>query len=510
MSLADKQQGSGGLVSLVGAGPGDPGLITVRGLERLRQADVVIYDRLANEALLAEAPVAARRIFAGKAATNHSLNQDQINALLVEHGRAGRRVVRLKGGDPFVFGRGGEEAEALAAAGVRFEVVPGVTSAIAAPAYAGIPVTHRDYTPAFTVVTGHEDPAKDESTIPWQALADGPDTLVFLMGVAHLEAIAGHLLRAGRPLATPVAVIRRGTWPDQQVVRGSLDTIVERARAVGLTAPAVTVVGRVTTLAPVLAWFQPGGLSGKRVLVTRARHQASALSALLESYGAQAIEFPAIRIFPAEDYTELDGALARAGDYHWVCFTSVNAVAAIGDRLAAAGRAWTDLGPHLAAIGPATAAALVEHGVRAEYVPERFLAQAVAEGLPAAPGSRVLLARADIADARLVEALRARGLVVDQFVAYRTVISGEDAVGLRGMLARGEIDIVTFASSSTVRNLCAALGDDASTLLDTVCVACIGPVTAETARQAGLTPRVVATTHTIPGLVAALREYIGS
>jgi uroporphyrinogen III methyltransferase/synthase len=325
----------GGLVSLVGAGPGDPDLITVKGLQRLQQAEVVIYDRLANEALLEAVPAAALRIFAGKAPGAHALSQDAINALLVEHGLAGRRVVRLKGGDPYVFGRGGEEAEVLAAAGLRYEVIPGVTSAIAAPAAAGIPVTHRDLTPAFTVVTGHEEPSKDSSTVPWHALALGATTLVFLMGVGRLELIVERLIAEGRPPETPAAVIRRGTWPDQQVVKGTLADIALRVAEVGLSAPAVTVVGAVVALQESLGWSLRGPLTGRTVLVTRAREQASSLSSLLRSYGATPIEFPAIRIEPADDYTPLDAALVSLPAYGWACFTSVNAVAAVDRRLRA-------------------------------------------------------------------------------------------------------------------------------------------------------------------------------
>ncbi|HEY8283366.1 MAG TPA: uroporphyrinogen-III C-methyltransferase [Chloroflexota bacterium] len=497
-----------GLVSLVGAGPGDPDLITVKGLRRLRDAEVVVYDRLANDALLQQTPPDAELIFAGKGPGDHALSQEEINALLVEKGKAGKRVVRLKGGDPFVFGRGGEEAEALAGAGIPFEVVPGVTSAIAAPAYAGIPVTHRDFTPAFTVVTGHEDPAKGESTVPWEALAAGPDTLVFLMGVGHLEAIGARLITSGRASTTPVAVVRRGTWPDQQVVLGTLGTIAEDAALAGLTAPAVTVVGRVAGLAPTLAWFQ-GPLSGKTILVTRAREQAGALSARLRSFGARVIEFPAIRIEPAADYSDLDAALADSARFDWICFTSVNAVAAIDERLRALGNSWADLGAvRMAAIGPATARALRAKGAEVAYMPDTFLADAVAAGLPDAEGARVLLARADIADRRLVEGLERRGARVEQYVAYRTVPGDEDAPALRQALATGAVDIVTFTSSSTVRNLCQALGGDVATLLSGLTVACIGPVTADTARECGLVPTIVAEEHTIGGLVEAIRGHL--
>ncbi len=498
-----------GFVSLVGAGPGDPGLITVKGLQRLREAEVVVYDRLANEDLLQEAPNSALLIFAGKQPGSHALSQRQINDLLVQHGQAGRRVVRLKGGDPFVFGRGGEEAEALVDAGIRYEVVPGVTSAIAAPAYAGIPVTHRDLTTAFTVVTGHEDPEKAVSAIPWQSLAVGPDTVVFLMGIGQLEEIASRLTGAGRDASTPVAVVRRGTWPDQQVVLGTLANIASKVRDAGIEPPAVAVVGQVAGLAGKLHWFRPPALAGKCVLVTRSREQASALTSLLRSLGASVLEYPAIRILPAEDYAELDAALRQSDRYRWICFTSVNAVAAVDRRLQELGLDWSDLSlSGVAAIGPATRDALVARGARVDYVPEQFVAEAIGRDMPDVAGARFLLARADIADQRLVDALAVRGAYVEQFTAYRTVMSGEDAGAVREALRSRTIDVVTFTSSSTVRNLCAALGDGAREMLATTVVACIGPVTAATARDLGLAPAVVAAEHTIPGLVEAIEERL--
>jgi uroporphyrinogen III methyltransferase/synthase len=386
-------------------------------------------------------------------------------------------------------------------------VVPGVTSAIAVPAYAGIPVTHRDLTTAFTVVTGHEDPLKGDSTVPWDALAKGPDTLIFLMGVGRLGSICTRLIASGRSPLTPVSVVRRGTWPDQQMVQGTLDSITEQVSLAGLTAPAVTVVGQVAALSDRLAWHA-GPMTGKSILVTRARDQASALSARLRSFGAQVVEFPAIRIEPAEDYAALDAALGDANLYDWACFTSVNAVAAVDARLGAVGKTWAALDrAKVAAIGPATARSLADLGVTVSYMPDEFLAEAVALGLPEAEGSRILLARADIADRRLVDGLTARGARVDQFIAYRTLPSDEDAPALRSSLEAGEIDIVTFTSSSTVRNLCLALGRDHVSLLSRSSIACIGPVTAGTAREFGLSPTLEAAEHTIDGLVSAIREY---
>jgi uroporphyrinogen III methyltransferase/synthase len=361
------------------------------------------------------------------------------------------------------------------------------------------------------VVTGHEDPEKGASAIPWQALASGPDTIVFLMGVGQLEEICSRLAGAGRSASTPVAVVRRGTWPDQQVVLGTLVDIAEKVQEAGITPPAVAVVGKVASLANTLYWYRPSALAGRLVVVTRARDQASALSTLLEARGARVLEFPAIRILPAERYDDLDDALLHSTRYHWICFTSVNAVAAVQGRLAEVGRDWIALQQsRIAAIGPATREALEARGVRVDYMPERFLADEIARGLPDVEGACILLARADIADHRLVEALRASGARVDQFIAYRTVTAGEDAGDLREALQSGAIDVVTFASSSTVRNFCTSLGDDASALLAGTVVACIGPVTAATAGSLGLHPAVVAAEHTIPGLVEAIEEYLSS
>jgi uroporphyrinogen III methyltransferase/synthase len=509
-SAATPQAARPGVVYLVGAGPGDPDLITVKGLRLLRQADVIVYDRLANPLLLEEARPDAELIYVGKEATHHARPQDEINALLVERGRRGQIVVRLKGGDPFVFGRGGEEAEALVAAGVRFEVVPGVTSAIAVPAYAGIPVTHRDYTTTFTVVTGHADPTTGASQVPWASLAAGGGTLVFLMGVQSLPGIAERLLAAGLSTATPAATIQWGTMPAQRVVAGTLGTIAARVRAAGLGPPAVTVVGAAAGLHESLAWLERRPLAGRRVLVTRAQAQASSISALLRSRGAEPLEFPVIEIAPAADYSGLDTALAAAGRYEWAIFTSANAVDAVGERLHAAGTTWAAFqGVRVCAIGPKTAAKLRAAECAVEVVPRRFVAEAILEELPPVDGQRVLLARADIADRRLADGLRERGALVDEYVAYRTLVSDQGDDEVRRLLLAGDVDVVTFASSSTVRNLRAVLGEDgfARALQGTI-IACIGPITAATARELGLTPHVVAATHTIEGLLEALEDYV--
>ncbi|MBI5285838.1 MAG: uroporphyrinogen-III C-methyltransferase [Chloroflexi bacterium] len=511
----------GGFVSLVGAGPGDPDLITVGGAARLAAAEVVVYDRLANPALLSHARADAELIYVGKLPDRHTLTQDEINALLVEQGLAGKRVVRLKGGDPFVFGRGGEEAEALIAACVAFEVVPGVTSAIAAAAYAGIPVTHRTLASSFAVVTGHEDPSKDVSSIDWPHLATGVDTLVFLMGTARLGEIAARLIEHGRPASTPAAVIEWGTLPRQRTATGTLETIAAVVRAEGIEHPAVTVVGDVAALRGQLRWFDRRPLFGKRVLVTRTRQQASELCRALSAQGAEPVELPTLEIVPSYDQGELAEAIAHlhSSAFAWVVFTSENAVDLFIGHLRDAGLdARAFVRSRIAAIGPGTAEALSRAGLRADLVPEKFVAEGLLEAfaLRVMRGQRVLLPRAEGAREVLVEGLEEMGAHVHELTLYRAAVPAEpDTEGLR-RLRDGEIDVVTFASSSSVRNLVEMLrgraesrkqraeGGDALAPLRRVVIAAIGPVTAAAVREAGLDPEVVAERYSIDGLVAAL------
>lgn len=495
-----------GIVYLVGAGPGDPGLLTRRGEALLRRAEVVVFDRLAAPALLELAPPTAERVYVGKQPGRHALPQAAINDLLVARGRAGRVVVRLKGGDPFVFGRGGEEALALRAAGVTYEVVPGVTSAVAAPAYAGIPVTHRGLASSVTIATGHEDPTRPASSLDWSSLARGADTLVLLMGVEHVAEIASQLMRAGRRADEPAALVRWGTTAEQETLLATLGTIAAQSAERGLQPPAVLVIGAVAGLADQLAWFERRPLSGRRVLVTRAREQASGLSERLAELGAEPVEFPAIRIRPLEDPASLDRALGQLRAFDWVVFTSANGVRAAFERLDLLGldaRAFS--AARVAAIGPATAEALRERGLRADFVPSAFTSQAMLAELAPRIGSerRVLLLQADVAPRALADGLAASGAVVENVVAYRTEpdASGRDEVQQR--LEAGSIDFVTFTSSSTVRNLVAALGGSVGPLAGPT-IACIGPVTAATARELGLRVDLVAAVHTIDGLIEAL------
>ncbi|HUS83178.1 MAG TPA: uroporphyrinogen-III C-methyltransferase [Dehalococcoidia bacterium] len=501
-----------GRVWLVGAGPGDPRLITIAGIDVLSRAEVVVYDRLVSPLLVDLAPTNAERIFVGKHPTEKDasgFSQQQINDLLVAKAREGKRVVRLKGGDPFVFGRGGEEAEALAAAGIPFEIVPGVSSAIAAPAYAGIPLTHRRMSSSFTVVTGHEDPDKAESAIDWERVAKGADTLVILMGGANLGEIMKRLAECGRAPDEPVAVVRWGTTPDQRVVAGSIADVAVRVAEAGLTPPLVTVVGPVVRLRDTLRWFDNRPPFGKRVLVTRAAEQAGVLSHALAETGAEPIELPAIEIVPRIDRKALRQAFDRldAAEYDWLVFSSVNGVDIFFDELHRQEKDARALGrARVCAIGPATAIQLVRHGVHADLLPVRYLAEGVVEALSAQDmtGKRVLWPRARGARRALVVGLERLGATVDELPLYSAAVPKEVDAEAMSRLRAGEVDVVTFASSSAVRNLLKMLGGD-RTLLEKPLMACIGPITAATARRAGLRVDVEAPEHTVEGLLSALR-----
>lgn len=500
-----------GLVVLVGAGPGDAELITLAGARWLSDAEVVVYDRLANPALLDLAPATAQRVYVGKGRQGQAMTQEQINALLVELGRAGRRVVRLKGGDPFLFGRGGEEAAALAAAGVPFRVVPGVTAAAGATAYAGIPLTDRTLASSVALVTGQEDPSREQSRVNWSALA-GIDTVVFYMGVKNLPEIAERLMAAGKSGRTPTAIIERGTTAGQRVVSATLATIVEAASRERVGPPSLIVVGEVVKLRERFDWRSAMPLAGQTILVTRSRQQASALVRRLAELGAEVIEAPTIAIEPPTDFAPIDAALRRLAEYDTVCFTSANGVEAFFARAMKLGLDARALaGRRVAAVGAATAAALRERFLLADLIPEAYTADALADALTALgdlAGRRVLLARADIARASLREALLTAGAAVDDVPFYRTVRPPALAPAAEQALRQGRADWVTFTSSSTVENflaLLASLGDaDPAELLRSVRLASIGPVTSDTMRKRGLSVAAEADPHDVPHLVEAI------
>jgi uroporphyrinogen III methyltransferase/synthase len=502
---------SAGIVYLIGAGPGDPGLITVKGLECLEKADAVVYDYLANEQLLGHIKEGAEKIYVGKKGGDHTLPQDQINDLIIARAKAGKSVARLKGGDPFIFGRGGEEAEELARAGIPFEIVPGVTSAIAAPAYAGIPLTHRDFTSTVAFITGHEDPTKGESKIAWDKISTGIGTLVFLMGVGNLGRIARELMKNGRDPETPVALIRWGTLPEQETVLGTLSNIGEVARARKLKPPVIILVGEVVALRDKLNWFETLPLFGKKILVTRAREQASDLSERLRALGAIPVEFPTIGILPPESWADVDHGLQQMMMYDWIIFTSANGVKFLVDRLLALGRDVRNLkGPRVCAIGPKTAEALEALKIRVNFVPQEYRAEAILEGLQKEKlkGKNILIPRARVARDVLPEELRKAGAAVDVVEVYQTVLPKENVSKIRELLKKGEISAVTFTSSSTVSNFAEMLGKEkARALTAGIPVASIGPITAEKARELGIKTAVMPAEYTIPALVQALAEH---
>jgi uroporphyrinogen III methyltransferase/synthase len=506
---------SGGIVYLVGAGPGDPGLMTRRSLELIEQADAILYDRLIPQCALDGARPEAELRYVGKEPGAAALAQEDIAALLVQLAREGKQVVRLKGGDPFVFGRGGEEAEVLAAAGVAFEVVPGVTAGVAAPAYAGIPVTHRNAASAVAFVTGHEDPEKgtvrvrpsrtpparqSESALDWEALARFPGTLVLYMGVKNLPLVAARLIAAGRDPLEPAAVIERGTHPGQRTLLDTLTGLPARVQAEGIRPPSITVIGPVASLHDTIGWLERRPLHGAVVAVTRARAQASGLAARLTGLGAEVIEAPAIRIEPRPLEGELLAAVSRIREYVLVCLTSPNGVRLLFKALADVGQDARALaGAAVAAIGPGTAGELERHGIRADVVPERFVAEGLVEALQGVPvdGRRVLVARAAEARSVLPDALRERGAEVDDVALYDTRAERLDD-GSRERLARASH--VTFTSSSTVRFFLEAGGEVPAGAR----LVSIGPVTSGTARELGLHVDVEASRHDIDGLVDAL------
>ena len=494
-----------GMVFLVGAGPGDYRLITLKAVECLKKADVVVYDRLADDRILRWAKNDAEMIYVGKASANHTMKQGDINQLLADKAKEGKCVVRLKGGDPFVFGRGGEEALLLKEQGVPFEIVPGVTSAISVPAYAGIPVTHRAVATSFAVVTGHEDPTKVESSMRWDKLATATDTLVFLMGVENLPYITKQLVDNGRAADTPAAVIRWGTKPEQRTLVTTLGSAADDVKRNGIKPPAIFIVGDVVKLRKELAWFDAldnRPLFGKTVLVTRSRPQASKMTEKLEAMGARVIELPAIRIDdPADNYEAVDAAISLIASYDWLIFTSVNGVDRFFDRLFAANKDARDLtGAHFAAIGKATADRLKKYGILADIVPKEYRAEGVIEALKneLAPGERVLIPRAQEAREILPESLREYGAIVDVVPVYETKEADVDPAEVKKMLAAGEVDFATFASGSTVRNLVKIIGD--ASLLKKTKVVAIGPITADTCKELGIAVEAMPDEYTINAL----------
>src|SRR5688500_2479717 len=502
---------SKGSVYLVGAGPGDAGLLTLRGAELLKRADVVVYDALVNKELLRLAPKTAEIIYGGKRSKEHAIPQDVLNQLLIQKAKEGKTVVRLKGGDPYIFGRGGEEAEELHGAHIPFEVVPGVTSITAAANYAGIPITHRSHSSSFTVVTGHEDPTKPETTVDWAWLAKEPGTKVILMGVERIRQISAELTRHGLSADTPVGMVRWGTRGRQSSIAGTLGTIADLVEKENFGAPAITIIGDVVKMRSKLNWFERRPLFGQRIVVTRTREQASQLSDQLHELGAEVLEIPTIRTEEPQNKSDLMEAMLGIGGYDWIVFTSPNGVTAFFNYFF---RGFDDIRAlgnlRIAAVGPATAAKVKELHLRVDAMPEEYLASKITKAISSfetVENLRILLMRAEIANEELPMELEALGAIVDDVACYRTVPETEDQNGAAERLLEGGADWITFTSSSTVENFHARFDlPKLKQQFPTIRIASIGPETTKTLHALGIKPDVEAREHNIPGLVKALQQ----
>ena len=499
------------IVYLVGSGPGDPGLITVKGLECIKKADVIVYDYLVNSVLLRNARKDVELIYVGKKGNQHTMEQDDINQLLVDKANENKIVTRLKGGDPYVFGRGGEEAIVLKDNNIAFEVVPGITAAIASPNYAGIPVTHRTCTSTFGLITGHEDPTKDQSDVDWEKLSTGLGTLTFYMGIKNLPNIVNQLIKHGRSKDTPVAVIRWGTTTHQETVTGTLSTIVKIAK--DIKPPAITIVGEVVNLRDQLNWFESRPLFGKTIIVTRSRDQASVFSDQLIELGANVLEYPTINITDPDDFGPLDRELENLGSTDWLIFTSVNGVDAFFNRIFELGRDVRDLkGVKICSIGPSTTERIKGFHVSIDCQPPKYVAESVVEALKKVEeikGKRFLMPRTDIARSYIPQELEKLGAEVSDIVAYKTVLATDGDNIVLDKLKDGEVDIVTFTSASTVKNFVKIIGEDnLSAFKNNVQFASIGPITNESAEEMDIDISIKAEEYTIPGLVQAIVEKV--
>jgi uroporphyrinogen III methyltransferase/synthase len=500
---------SAGKVYIVGAGPGDPKLLTLKGKDCLEMSDVIIYDYLANEMLLSYARVDAEKIYVGKRCGEKTYSQERINELMISKSREGKIVTRLKGGDPFIFGRGGEEAEELAKAGIPFEIVPGVTSAIAAPAYAGIPLTHRDYTSTVALITGQEDPTKG-SRIDWDKISTGIDTLVFFMGSKNLPFIVRKLIENGRDRKTPVALIRWGTRAEQNTIVGNLENIIEIASEKGFGPPGIIVVGDVVSLRKRLNWFEKKPLFGRRIIITRARGQSREFSELLQLYGAEVIEFPTIEIIPPKSWEGMDRAISRIEDYEFIILTSVNSVKPFIERLKINKRDIRDLkGIRLVAIGPKTAKEVEGYGLSLYLIPDEYRAESIIDaiGKEEMKGKKILIPRAEVAREILPDELRRMGAAVDVVPAYRTLKPKADLDWIKRLFFDKKVSAITFTSSSTLKNFMEMFGEDSKELLKGVVIACIGPITARTADGLGIKTDVMPKDYTTSALTEALVDY---
>ncbi len=499
-----------GKVYLVGAGPGDPGLLTLKGQQCLALADVVIYDYLANPLLLGHAPLEAEKIYVGKVRGDHSLPQGETNALLAEKAAAGLQVVRLKGGDPYIFGRGGEEAAYLKQRGIPFEVVPGVTAGFAAAAYAGIPLTHRDVTTSLALLTGHERPERKLSSLDWEKLATGLGTLIFYMGLTNLELISEELKAHGRDPQTPVAIVQWATLPRQRTLVGTLETIVADVAREGIEPPAVIVIGEVVKYREELRWYDNLPLFGKRFLITRPRAQAAVFVQQLQQQGAETICIPTIEIAPPQDLRPMDQAVQQIGSFDSLILTSANGVDAFFERLTVNELDVRSLaGVQIVAVGPKTAQAIEQRGLRPDLIPVRYQAEGLVEELLAqgVKGKRFLYPRAEIARTLIIDSLKAAGAEIVAPVAYRTIRPTGKEEMIRHLLSAGELDAICFSSSSTFDNLLAMFGDELHELQGRAEFFSIGPVTSKTIRKHGFKVALEPEKSTLDDLVAAMVEY---
>jgi len=501
---------SKGKVYLIGAGPGDPGLLTLKGRECLERADVVIYDYLANPVLLALAPQGTEQIYVGKTRGKHSIPQDEINQLLVDRAGQGKQVTRLKGGDPYIFGRGGEEAAFLRRHGIPFEVIPGVTAGFAAAAYAGIPLTHRDVTTSLAMLTGHERPDRSLSSLDWDKLANGIGTLIFYMGMTNLKLICSELIRHGRPAETPVAVVQWATLPRQRTLVGTLETISEAVVKNGIEPPAVIIIGEVVRYREELRWYDNLPLFGRCFLLTRPREQADSFARQLQQQGAETICIPTIEIAPPEDWQPLDNALQQLDTFDSLILTSANGVDSLFTRLSVQQLDVRSLaGIQIVAVGSKTAQAIEQHGVRPDLIPQDFRAEGILEALLAqgVDGKRFLYPRAEVVRPLLMESISAAGGTVIAPVAYRTIRPAKGEEMIRHLLGSKEIDAICFSSSSTFDNLQAMLGDDLHSLLADTKLFSIGPLTSATIRKHGCDVALEPETSTLDDLVTAMVGY---
>ncbi len=497
-----------GTVYIVGSGPGDPGLITVRAVQCIRRSDVIVYDYLMGREILRYASADARLIYVGKKGGDHTMSQEKINQILVDEAQAGNSVARIKGGDPFVFGRGGEEAQTLHHNGIPFEIIPGVTSAIAVPAYAGIPLTHRNCTSTAVFVTGHEDPTKKESDIDWDKIAS-IGTIVFLMGVKNLPTIVAKLVEKGRDAATKVALIRWGTTPRQETLTGTLGTIVKLVEDRDFKPPAIFVVGDVAGLRDELNWFEKKPLFGKGIVVTRPEAQSAEFADLLYEEGARVISFPTIKIVPPDNFADLDGAIENIEEYDWIIFTSVNGVRYFFERIFHLGKDSRDLkGVSICAIGPATSRAVENHGIHVDLIPESYISESVVSAFEKAGGAekKILIPRAEVARDIIPESLTAMGADCDVITTYHTISSGMKREDFQEIAERDRIDIITFTSPSTVDNFIDIVGRE--NISEDAIIACIGPVTKKAAEGVGLTVHIMAQSYTVEGMVDAMIDYL--